>query len=82
MRSRHSHTTSTVQPSLTRMRASRSSRLTLRSNFADQNATFDFGSGSEQCGQRCQKHPFTKMATLRPGKQMSGLPAAFFQCSL
>ncbi len=50
----------------------RRSLLLLALSFRIQNSVFDFG--GEQClGQKCQKHPLTKTASLSFGKTKSGL---------
>lgn len=41
------------------------------------NSTLRLGWLGLHLGQRCQKQPLTKMAILRPGKAMSGLPGTF-----
>ena len=78
---RHSHTTTTVHPAFTSRALSRASRARLRANLSCQKAECVLGREGEQWGQRCQKHPCTKMATRRPGKHTSGRPGAFFQWS-
>jgi hypothetical protein len=45
----------------------------LRANFVSQNSEWDFGFGGVQKGQRCQKHPLTKMATLLPVEAIAGI---------
>ena len=75
---RHSQTTTTVHPPSTSSERTRASRARLRANFASQNSALVLGRDGPQNGQRCQKHPLTKMATLRPGNAMSGLPGALF----
>ncbi len=52
--------------------------LDVAAKLCSQNSVLRFGVEGLQRGHRCQKHPFTKMAILRPGNAMSGLPGAFF----
>jgi len=65
--SSHSHTVTTRQPSSSSNVTSRKSLSALRLNFSSQYSRLFFGSGRLQIGHRCQKQPFTNMATFRPG---------------
>ena len=72
---RHSQTTITRQPSSRSSLRTRSSRATLRANFASQNSRCASGIvAREQFLCRCQKHPFTKITVLCLFRTMSGVP--------
>lgn len=75
--SSHSQMVMGVQPISVSAATAARSRSTLRRNFASQNSTLRLGWLGLHLGQRCQKQPLTKMAILRPGKAMSGLPGTF-----
>lgn len=71
----HSQTTITRQPIFSRAASFAASLSTLRRNFCAQYSERDFG----MCATLhpwcwCQKHPCTKIATLREGNTRSGLP--------
>lgn len=79
----HSQTTSTRQPAARRAKMHRVSRSTLRSNLVRQNSVFEVGSLKNlQALCQCQKHPWTKIASFRPGKTMSGAPGKSVLCNL
>lgn len=71
----HSQTRKTVQPFARSVRETARSRWELRSSFARQKPTRDFG--ILPCrGHPCQKQPSTKTATRCLRKTKSGLPAS------
>lgn len=57
------------------------SLVTFFSNFTLQNSELCLGLEGWQFGQRCQKHPLTKIASFLRMKTISGLPGIFFQCN-
>lgn len=72
---RHSQTTITRQPRRRSSLRERSSRATLRANFASQNSRCASGVvAREQPLCRCQKHPFTKITVPYFRSTMSGVP--------
>ena len=73
--SSHSHTVNTCHPSAVSFRRFLVSRFLFASSFGIQYARFDFGlcDGFWHLW-RCQKHPCTKIAFLRLGNTMSGVP--------
>lgn len=78
----HSHTVTTRHEANLRALFFLMSRSSLSSNFLRQKSECDFGNGSAHLGHLCQKHPFTKMATLLFVKTISGRPGTPFLCSL
>jgi hypothetical protein len=73
--SSHSHATFTRHPSFPSSLRTLRSRTMFLSNFSSQNFTLVLGVDAilhPTC--RCQKHPWTKIATPWRGRTMSGLP--------
>ncbi len=66
-RTAHSQASTTVHPAASSCARFRPSRSRFRENFRSQNALFALGSAGWHVGQRCQKQPWTKTATRRPG---------------
>ena len=54
--------------------------LDVAAELRSQNSVFRLGVDGLQCGQRCQKQPFTKIAILRPGEGDVRLAGSFFHC--
>jgi hypothetical protein len=74
---RHPQTVRTDHPRLRRARRTRSSRFLFASIFSDQNFLRVDGSLERRHPLwPCQKHPFTKIATWRSGRIMSGVPGS------
>lgn len=71
----HSQTIATLQPDLRSASSFRRSRSTLATNLEAQNSGRVAGTVQyRQPAWRCQKQPFTKIATLRFGRTISGRP--------
>ena len=71
--SAHSHTRSTRQPALRRVRVTSRSRCAFRASFASHHAARV--AGFVACrGQPCQKHPSTKTASVAARKTKLGFP--------
>lgn len=81
-RREHSHTKSTRHPSVRRASTERWSRSTFAASLTRQNSgrvAGIFANLQPWCW--CQKQPWTKMATLLPGRTMSGVPGRSRRCS-
>lgn len=63
----HSQMVTTVHPIPSRVAVFSASRSTFLANFASQNSRLCSGIFRLHRGQRCQKHPFTNIATFLPG---------------
>lgn len=73
--SSHSHTTRTRQPNALSAAELRRSREALEVSLESQNPRRVFGTTAfAQFGCLCQKQPWTKIAVLKRGRTMSGLP--------
>lgn len=77
----HSQTVTTDQPRSRKRSAFFSSRRTFESNLCCQKSILLFGVlAFAQPGCRCQKQPWTNIATFHFGNTISGVPGRSFRC--
>lgn len=70
----HCQTVNTLQPIDRSCALFCLSRALFRASFGPQNSGLDFGGRPMRQPCECQKQPLTKMAFLRDGNTMSGVP--------
>lgn len=81
LRMKHSQTTRTRHPNVVRASVAALSRCLLCSSFPCQKSLRVLGTFARlQSRCPCQKQPLTKIATIRPGRTMSGVPGRSLRC--